>query len=304
MGNSCRYAAIAVVAPFMAAHFLSQVPEEKARKLAVMVSIRVRGNGLRTNPTPLWVSAKWLAAEDAPFRAISTESKAALSDPNTITHGMLWETRARRAFAAWLSDFDNPLLLFRATTYFQVARTLSNSFLTDKDFRNMYGALNDGWNIQLKIPQSYEVCRRAYIFNAGDNDFHKHRDLCLRLLKRDPFDRSVIIAMVAEYSKRKFPREYEEKLFSSLEAISRRPDWRPWDHWTWGRAFRTYGHLHRKKESYDTAIAKAEIALKNTPKGWDPAPLKKWIAETKNERDDPNFGWLPGAKHIDDIDPY
>lgn len=283
---------------------VGQSLEEQELLLGRLISIRMKGNGLRSDPNPLWVRTKWTHKDDIPYKSVRAEADRILSDPTYVDLEGKWALKARMAFKIWMKDLENPQKLFTASTYLQLARTVDPSFRQARDFDKMYWHLNPGWSILLTCPESYEFARRAYIFNAGDKHYHKYRDLSLRLLQRNPYDRSVVIAMVAEHGERKFPREYEEKLFSSLEAISKRPDWRPWDHWTWGRAFRTYGHLHRKKEAYDTAIAKAEIALKNTPKGWDPAPLKKWIAETKKERDDPNFGWLPGAKHIDDLDPY
>jgi len=42
-----------------------------------------------------------------------------------------------------------------------------------------------------RVPPSYEFVRWAYLFNAGDSDCHKYKDLGSRLIARNPIDRAV-----------------------------------------------------------------------------------------------------------------
>lgn len=81
------------------------------------------------------------------------------------------------------------------------------------------------------------------------------------------------------------------------------PASRPWDDYSYALAYRSYGRKHANAAAYDVALARARSALDKTPAGRDGSWLKEWIEETLAESKDPNFGWQPGARYLDDIDP-
>lgn len=260
-------------------------------------------DGGRWDANPRWVGVPWKASEDAPFRAIRQETAKATEDPLTRDKNGVWARKATRAYEDWYGDHQDPVKLYRASSYLSAAQWLDHDFNSSQEFARMSETLNLGWSALEKPPHSYEFVRRGYLVNCSDLHFHKFGDLQFRLLDRDPADRSVIIAMAREYTWRKPVDKFEQRLFRSLEAIRKTPQWRPWDDYFYALALRAYGQKHQKRSSYDSALLIAEGALKQTPKGWDAKWLEKWIAECRAEREEPNFGSLPNGRYVDDIDP-
>lgn len=257
----------------------------------------------RRDPDPRWVPVPWQDQADKPFLALRKEADEAVKDPTAYDKGGKWAAKARPAYKIWLADSQNPLALARASVYHCLAQTLDPEFHKAPDYSKMHSDLNIGWMILQKVPPSYEFVRWAYLFNAGDSDAHKYRDLGSRLVARNPNDRAVACSLVAEYRWRKPTPEFEALMFSTLERCSKLPNWRGTDEWAYALAYRLYGRNYRKASAYKTALAKAKVALTKLPVGYDKGPVERWIARITKEAKDPNFGVPPGFKWLDDIDP-
>jgi len=257
----------------------------------------------RTDPDPRWVSVPWQDQADKPFLALRQEADEAMKDPSVFDKKGKWAAKARAAYKVWLADSQNPLTFAKASVYHCLAQSLDQEFHKAPDYGKMHGYINIGWMVLQKVPPSYEFVRWAYLFNAGDTDYHKLKDLGSRLIARNPNDRAVACSLVAEYRMKKPTPEFEALMFSTLERCSKLPNWRGTDEWAYALAYRLYGQNYRKASAYETAIAKAKVALTKLPAGYDKGPLERWIERTAKEAKDPNFGVPPGFKYIDDIDP-
>lgn len=265
----------------------------------------IPSTGMRINPDPLWVKAKWDEKANSPYAAIRKEIGATLDDRTFRDTKGVWSQKSRAAYHAWYEDFQNPVKLFRVTAYLAAAAWVDPAFGHSNDYKDMTGAVTTGWSLIRAVPQSYDFVRRGYILTAGNHYYHRYGNLAFRLLKRDPLDGGVIIAMVYEYANSKPRAEFEQRMFQGFKDLGKLKNRSGnIDSYHWAVALRLYGQKHRKKSAYDEAIQKALAARAALIPGSDPAFIDKFLAECKKEREDPMFG-IPfkNFKYVDDEDP-
>ncbi len=271
---------------------LVQEPRWRGAPATPFMMHEVRMEGWRWDPDPIWVSMRWQDSAEVYFKPIRDELVDVLRQPTASAVRGAWAAKARTAFGRWYEDHQNPEKLFRAASYLGVTTVLDTKFCETAEFRKMEAELRMGISF-LKaenIPPSYEFCRRAYMLKAGDSHGHRFRDLAFRLLKRDPVDRGVLIAMVREYTERGSDPPFEAIMFKGLFACAKTKTWREWDDQWIARAMVMYGVFHKQKSYYDKAATYLNRAIARTPKGVDPTPMKKLKEHYLRERDLPNFG--------------
>lgn len=251
-----------------------------------------RSEGGRIDPHPIWVRVPWESALDKFFVPIFTETAYDPSlQQDSDTKGV-WRKRAAKAYEEWFKDHQNPEKLVRVARLLTATRFLDTYFQDTGDFKSMEGRVNYGFTV-LRLentPPSYHFVRTAYVFNAGDGHYHYFKDVAQRLLKRDPSDRGVIIAMVREYHERGKDPAFEKLLFDRLFALAKTPKWKYWDDVWIARAMRMSGIYNQSKTYFDKGIAYLDKAISRTPKGKDPKSLVEERARYLRERDAPNFG--------------
>lgn len=248
--------------------------------------------GGRTDPHPVWVRVPWYDAVDKIFVQINSETSYDPSlQQDSDTKGV-WRKRAAQAYDEWFKDYQNPEKLYKVARLLLATTFLDTFFQDTADYRRMRGNVNFGFSLLLPehIPPSYHFVRVAYIFNAGDGHLHYMKDLARRLLKRDPADRGVLIAMVREYHERGKDPAFEKMLFDGLFALAKTPKWKYWDDVWIARAMRMSGIYNKSKSYFDKGIAYLDRAIAKTPKGKDPKRLVEERAMYLRERDLPNFG--------------
>jgi hypothetical protein len=252
----------------------------------------IRQDGGRWDPDPLWVKIAWDPKSDKYFQPIRQEVATANSGAIDSDKNGVWAARARRAFTDWYKDHQNAEKLFRASAYLGTTTIVDTKFANSKEFRRLEADLNLGFSMikQENTPPSYEFCRRAYIVKAGDTHYHRMRDLGLRLLKRQPLDRTVLISMVREYQQRGKDAAFEKAMFDGLFAVAKTIHWRYWDDQWIARAMRLYAQHHGKKSYYDKAISYLDRAIAKTPSGVDDSFIREFRALCVKEKDLPNFG--------------
>jgi hypothetical protein len=246
----------------------------------------------RYDPNPYFATIEWRADADAEYTKIRAEVKPANLASNQ-NRGGGWSRRAKSAYDDWFSDHQNPVKLFRVSSYLGTATHTEEGYRESKAYILMSDYVNLGFSILRpeNTPASYEFCRRAYIEKAGDSHYHLMKDLAKRLLRRAPADRNVAISMVREYFQRKADAEFEQILFAALFASAKTKDWQAWDDQWIARAMCAYGRQHEKKSYYDKALTYMDKAIAKTPRGTSPAPMKELRAGILRERDLPNFGY-------------
>lgn len=226
------------------------------------------------------------------FEPIFKETAYDLSLQQDSEVGKVWRRRTTAAYNEWFKDHQNPEKLFRVARLLLATSFLDTAFLETREYRTMEGRLNYGFSL-LKpenTPPSYHFARTAYMFNAGDGQYHYFKDVAQRLLKRDPMDRGVLIAMVREYGERGKDPAFEKMLFDHLFALAKTSKWKYWDDVWIARAMRMSGIYNQSKTYFDKGIAYLDKAIAKTPKGKDPKPLIEERKRYLRERDAPNFG--------------
>lgn len=270
----------------------SQVPRWRDRPPERFLIGDVTFRGGRIDPHPLWVSVAWQPDVDSFFLSIQRETAYDRSlQQDSDTRGE-WRTRALVAYKEWLRDHQNPERLFRAASLMLAAGFLDTKFTEAKDYVKMEADVNYGFSVLRpeNVPPSYTFVRVAYIVNAGDSHYHYFKDVAERLLKRDPLDRGVLIAMVREYQQRGKDPRFEKLMFDGLFSISKTERWKHWDDVWIARAMRHCGIYYKSKSYFDKALLYMDKAIAKTPKGKSPKPLIEERALYLRERDLPNFG--------------
>lgn len=253
----------------------------------------VKVEGGRWDPDPVWVNIAWEDQVDRIFYKLRQEVVGAVSAPSNSDKAGVWAKKAKQAFDAWHQNHQNPELLYRAAAYLGATTIVDTAFAQARSSQRMFEEVNQGFSClrSENVPPSYEFCRRAYLTNAGDTDLHRFRDLSFRLLKRDPVDRGVLIAMTREYAQLGGPNpKFEKIMFDGLFACAKTKAWRYWDDQWIANALVMVGVFHKQKSYYDKALTYLDRAIAKTPKGIDPAPMVKLRAAYLKERDLPNFG--------------
>lgn len=282
------------------------MPLQGPQKERFLIPPDIKNEGVRWDPDPLWVSISWDPRFDPPFKKIRDEVSLRLQKPYVPDTSGGWARKLKAAYADWYADHQNTEKLYRVSAYLIVVNTVDEKFAASREWRSMDGDVNKGWScIRIEnTPPSYEFARRGYMTNAGDSDYHRFKDLSIRLLKRDPVDRGVVIAMVQEYNHRKPNAQFEKVMFDSLFACAKTRAWRPWDDRFIAQALRCYGRDHQQKSYYNKALVYMDRCIAKTPPGVDPKPMKVLRSEILKERDLPNFGRPAGKwRYIDDGSP-
>lgn len=295
MSNSLLGALLIGVAVHSVLPFGQRAPE----KFVIRHDIPTKG--LSFDPNPKWVNVPWESKADQPFALIRREVTEAVGGGSLRDSTKTWQAKLKRAYDEWYVDHQNPVKLFRVSAYLAAVKSLDPEFSRSKDFSTIDQTSNLGWSMLRECPHSYEFCRRAYLQNAGDNHFHQCGDLGIRLIERDPLDRSVAVQMVFDYEWKKPNVRFEEAMFSALNKIKEAKLFRPIDFYHLGLAYRLYGLKHSSKRQYEFALQNVERAITALKKSEDVTWLVKFRKETVLERDrlqarPKGFKWLEDGK--------
>lgn len=259
--------------------------------------------GLRFDPNPKWVHVDWLTKPNQQLIPIRKAIDAVLARPPSNADAKIWREKLSAAYKDWFEDHQNGQKLFRISSILGVVSYLDREYAGSTEYRKMASDVNLGWSFLDKPIPAYEFVRRGYILNAGDGHHHKFGNLQQRLLKENPLDRPVILAMIGEYSWRKPIPSFENLLFGSLSKVTKTSVWKPVDNLSLAWAYRLRGQKHRNRADYDLAIKIVKGVRATHPNLISAKDANEWIEESEREMKDPNFGIIPSGSYIDDKYP-
>lgn len=277
-----------------------QTAEPKHERIPFFMRRDVPTKGVQWDPNPIWTTVQWKPDGDLLFIKASDAVRTVILSGQKDDPGHAWRDKLRRAYADWYGDHQYAPKLHFTTCLLTIVQTVDANFWASKECKRMVGNVNLGYSYLRYVPPSYEFCRRAYLFNVGDTDHHSYGRLAIRLLDRNPNDRSVTVAMVTEYYGRKPNQEFEGRLFAALGKLMDSKAKRPGDEMYLAMAYRFYGREHKKPASYDTACRILEKLLDDASLKAEWPRYRAMIDDYQREKKDPNFGKLPGAKYIGD----
>lgn len=261
--------------------------------VTTMVALNVPRDPLRPHPellaevtrqgAPPWAGVEWDDQEDQRFREIKAETLAfGRTVPRTDPAGQFHQ-RFLEAYDRWERDHRNPAKLFTASLLFGMGEYADAKFHRRTEISTKVQNLKQGWMYLRKPPKSYEFVRRGYVLNTDTWQPMKFGDLGSRLIKRNPLDRVVILAMGREYVNGSKSEQFENEVIDRFRALSSTKDWKPWDEARFAAVMVAYGRRHFNADAVRIALVLYREAKARTWPHWDASWMDTHIRMAEDE---------------------
>lgn len=233
----------------------------------------------RAKTQPAWLRLDWTAKADEAFKAIEKEVGPYREFSGYDSKGV-WAKKVLAAYNEWIKDSQDPVKLYRVSTYFGVLNGVDNATSWKPEFTERWSDVQWGWMTLKGGPPSRLFVRQGYRCSASNGFRTKYGNLCNKLLEHDPLDRTILLAGIAELDaermswnkakKRMYQLpgkglEFEAFLLQASERIRKSKFWRPWDDQHISTIYAVRAFRTRKKSDLRRAIDILEKAIKVTP---------------------------------------